>query len=108
MSGKAGVGPVKQVVRVSIVGEEYAIRSDATPAHTRRVAAYVDEAIQKVLSGGGATETQKAAILAALQITDQLFAAEQAAEDVAVTLRGLSAEVRRLLPPAKRGEGTGV
>ena len=99
-------GP-KHVVRVTIVGEEYSIRSEASAEHTRAVATYVDDAIRRVLSSGGATETRKAAILAALQITDQLFQAEQSAEALSGTMRGLSSEVRRWLPPAKRGGGVG-
>jgi cell division protein ZapA len=98
----------KQVVRVTIVGEEYSIRSEATPEHTRAVAAYVDDAIRRVLNGGAAVEPRKAAILAALQITDQLMQAEQAAHALTGTLRSLSSEVRRWLPPAKRGDVTGV
>jgi len=98
----------KQVVRVTIVGEEYSIRSEATPEHTRAVAAYVDDAIRRVLSGGGIVEPRKAAILAALQITDQLMQAEQAAQALTGTLQSLSTEVRRWLPPAKRGDVTGV
>lgn len=98
----------KQVVRVTIVGEEYAIRSDATPEHTRAVAAYVDDAIRRVLSGGGGVETRKAAILAALQITDQLMQAEQAAHALAGSLRSLSSEVQEWLPPAKGAEASGA
>jgi cell division protein ZapA len=91
----------RHVVRVTIVGEEYTIRSDATPEHTRAVAEYVDRTIRSVL-GGGVAETRKAAILAALQITDELFQAERSAAAVADGMRTLSAEVRRWLPPAKR------
>jgi cell division protein ZapA len=97
----------KQVVRVTIVGEEFSIRSEATPEHTRAVAAYVDSAIRRVLNGG-AVEPRKAAILAALQITDQLMQAEQAAHGLTGSLRSLSSEVKRWLPPAKRGEVTEV
>lgn len=104
MTGKSA----KQVVRVSIVGDEYSIRSEATPEHTRAVAAYVDEAIRRVLNSGGAVEPRKAAILAALQITDQLMEAEQAAQALTGDVRALSSEVRRWLPPAKRGDVTGV
>ena len=89
----------KQVVRVTIVGEEYSIRSEATPEHTRAVAAYVDEAIRRVLNGGGVVEPRKAAILAALQITDELMQAEQAAQALTGSLRTLSSEVQRWLPP---------
>jgi cell division protein ZapA len=92
----------KTVVKVSIVGEEYSIRSDATPEHTRAVAEYVDKAIRAVLNAGGGVETRKAAILAALQITDELFQARRARVELAEAIQGLSADVRRWLPPAKR------
>jgi cell division protein ZapA len=96
----------KQVVRVTIVGEDYSIRSDSTPEHTRAVAEYVDAAIRRVVGAGGAVETRKAAILAALQITDQLFQAQEAAEELTGAMRSLGSEVRRWLPPAKRGDVT--
>jgi cell division protein ZapA len=93
----------KNLVHVHILNDEYAIRSDATPEHTRAVAAYLDQAIRRVLDAGSVVETNRAAILAALQITAELFEARDAS-DITQRLRGLSAEVRRLLPPTKRGE----
>ena len=95
----------KNLVRVTILNEEYAIRSDATPERTRAVAAYLDAAIRRVLDTGSVVETNRAAILAALQITGELFE-ERGGEgsDITERLKGLSAEVRRLLPPTKRGE----
>jgi cell division protein ZapA len=94
----------RSVVRVTIVGEEYAIRSDASPEHTRAVAQYVDHAIRKVMNSANVVESHKAAILAALQITDELFKARTSEEQSAAAMRSLSEEVRRWLPPAKRGE----
>ena len=93
----------KNLVRVSILDEEYAIRSDESPEHTREVAAYLEEAIRKVLDTGSVVETSRATILAALQITGELFEARQG-QDITRRLKGLSSEVRRLLPPTKRGE----
>ena len=93
----------KILVRVSILNEEYAIRSDATPEHTRAVAAYLESAIRRVLDSGSVVETSRATMLAALQITGELFEARDGS-DMTQRLKGLSAEVRRLLPPAKRGE----
>jgi cell division protein ZapA len=93
----------KNLVRVTILNEEYAIRSDASPEHTRAVASYLEEAIRRVLDGGSVVESQRATILAALQITGELFEAREAF-DITQRLQGLSAEVRRLLPPTKRGE----
>ena len=93
----------RNLVRVSILNEEYAIRSDATPEQTRAVAAYLESAIRRVLDSGSVVETNRATILAALQITGELFEAREGS-DMTVRIQGLSAEVRRLLPPAKRGE----
>ena len=97
----------KNLVRVTIVGEEYAIRSDASAEHTRAVAEYVDRAIKKVMHGATMVESHKAAILAALQITDELFRAREAADRVQQEMSSLSADIRHWLPPAKRGEVVG-
>ena len=97
----------RHVVKVVIVGEEYAIRSDATPEHTRAVAQYVDQSIRRVMNAAMVMEPHKAAILAALQITDELFRARASTQGMTEALHGLSGEVRRWLPPAKRGEAPG-
>ncbi len=89
-------------VRVTIVGEEYAIRSPAPPEHTRAVAQYVDAAIRKVVAGGTVVESHKAAILAAMQIAGELFEERAAAAALAAQIDELSGDVRRWLPPAKR------
>ena len=93
----------RNLVRVTILDEEYAIRSDESPEHTRAVAAYLEEAIRRVLDTGAVVETNRAVILAALQVTGELFEARSGSE-ITAKLKGLSAEVKRLLPPAKRGE----
>jgi cell division protein ZapA len=97
----------KNLVHVSILNEEYAIRSDASPEHTRAVAAYLEDAIRRVLDSGSVVESHRATILAALQITGELFEARDGdgvGSEIARRIQGLSAEVRRMLPPGKRGE----
>jgi len=89
-------------VKVTIVDDEYSIRTDEAPEHTRAVADYLDKAIRKVMSSGSVIEPNKAAILAALQITDELLKARDGAGQLGQSIQSLSAEVRRLLPPAKR------
>jgi cell division protein ZapA len=93
----------KSSVKVTIVGEEYTIRSDEPAEHTRAVAKYVDETIRGVMNAGATVESHKAAILAALQITDELFKSQDGREELAERMRVLSTELRRLLPPGKRG-----
>ncbi|MHB1225208.1 MAG: cell division protein ZapA [Gemmatimonadaceae bacterium] len=92
----------KQVVKVEILDEEYSLRSDASPEHTRAVAAHVDAAIRRVMHGGSVVETHKVAILAALQIADELFRTRAALGDAAGGIGQLGDEVRRWLPPDKR------
>lgn len=94
----------RHAVKVTILSDEFTIRSDETPEHTRAVADYVDKAIRQVLNASPVIEPQKAAILAALQITDQLFKARAAGTEVEGEMDALAAEIRRWLPPAKRGD----
>ncbi len=90
--------------RVRIVGEEYTIRTTVPPEQTEAVAAHVDAAIRKVLESPTITDPGKAAILAAMAITDELFREREAQQAVAEKMRTLSGELRRWLPPGKRGE----
>jgi cell division protein ZapA len=92
----------KTVVRVEILGDEYSIRSDATPEHTRAVAEHVDRVIRETMRTGNIVETHKGAILAALSITDELFQARAGGGDLVEDMKRLSAEIRPWLPPAKR------
>ena len=96
----------KTSIKVEILGESYAIRSDAAPEHTRAVAEHLDRSIRQILAGGSVIETNRAAILAALQITSELFQERDANEAITSAMHSLSGEVRRLLPPAKRGDGS--
>lgn len=84
-------------VRVTILNEDYNIRSDTSPEQTRAVAQYVDRAIRQVMSSGMVVELNKAAILAALQIAGELFEARENANQISRSMRSLSEETRSLL-----------
>ena len=63
----------KQRVEVNILGQKYAIRSEAPPEYVRELAAYVEQRAREI---GGATPGQdpaKVLALAALYITDEMF-----------------------------------
>lgn len=98
MSSKKAVN----VVKVSILGDEYSIRSDASPEQTKEVAAYVDKVIRQIMSGSQMVESHKAAILAALSITGELFEAREGGYALSGSMQKLSSEIRPWLPPAKR------
>jgi cell division protein ZapA len=103
-SGDGAMKERKTVVKVRILGEEYSIRTDASAEHTRAVAEHVDHTIRTIVDSGAINETQKAAILAALQITDELFKERAAAAELTGEIRQLASDIRPLLPPAKRAE----
>jgi len=63
--------PKRSTVTVRIAGEEHTIRTTADPAYTRECARFVDARIQEIRSRSGLVEGHRAAILAALSITDQ-------------------------------------
>jgi cell division protein ZapA len=92
----------KNVVRVTILDDEYSIRSDQSPERTRIVAEHVDNVIRETMRAGNIVDAQKGAILAALSITDELFDAREAGVDLAGAMRRLSGEIKPWLPPAKR------
>ncbi|HEY0930082.1 MAG TPA: cell division protein ZapA [Gemmatimonas sp.] len=98
----------RALVKVRILGDDYSLRTEASAEHTKAVAEHVDRTIRAILSGSSTMETQKAAILAALQITDELFKERNAIESLTGDLRQLAADIRPLLPPAKRGDEVGA
>jgi cell division protein ZapA len=97
------VSTTKNAVRVIIGGEEYTVRSELPPEYTREVAAYLDAALKGVRDSLPMVESHKAAILAALSITDELFQARRGDHEVAHRLTAMADDLARLLPPAKRG-----
>jgi cell division protein ZapA len=93
----------KHAVQVTIGGDTYTVRSELPPEYTQEVAAYLDAALARVRSTLPLLEPHKAAMLAALAITDELFQARRGDREFAARLSALADEIAPLLPPAKRG-----
>ena len=66
--------------------------------------AYLDAALKRVRDSLPSVDVQKAAILAALAITDELFQARRSDREIANRMTALADDLSRLLPPAKRGK----
>jgi cell division protein ZapA len=60
-------------VTIQIYGESYSLKAGGDPAYIKDVAAFVDEKMREISSGGKAITTDKVAMLAALNIADELF-----------------------------------
>lgn len=61
-------GPVK----VQIFGQTYTIRGELDEKYVLKLAAYVDEKMHAIADRTSTVDTQKAAVLAALAIADEL------------------------------------
>ncbi len=92
----------KTSVRVTILGDEYTLRSAASPEETQAVARVVDQQIRDIMQSGGVLEMHKAAILACLRLAGELVQVRADAKRTDEEVDALSAEIRPWLPPAKR------
>lgn len=100
------MNPSKHAVKVTIGGEEYTVKSELPPEYTKEVAAYVDAALKRVREMVPMVESHKAAILAALAITDELFQSRRGDREMSARLNTMADDLARLLPPSKRGNRT--
>jgi len=60
---------MKQSVQVSILGQQFNLRSDAPPEQVHRVARFVEDQISLVTSSGRTVDSLQAAILALLNVS---------------------------------------
>lgn len=59
--------------KVEIFGQSYMIRGEADSEYTRKLAEYVDKKMREVGTSASSISSLNAAILAALNITNELF-----------------------------------
>ena len=90
-------------VKVQLGGTELTISSEHPPEYTREVAAHFDAVLSRIRGTVPSVDAHRAALLAGLAITDELFQARQGDAGSSARLAGLIERMTRLLPPAKRG-----
>lgn len=69
-----------KTIEVEICGQRYAIKGEADDEYVRRLAAHVDEQMRTLAQGMKTATMSKLAVLAAINITHQLFQAERIRE----------------------------
>ena len=74
-------------VVVNICGEEYTFVAEESASYMQKVGSYVSEKMDEVLNGAKVGRSD-AAILTAANITDELFKAQAAAEQLRGQLKG--------------------
>jgi cell division protein ZapA len=86
-----------RVIPIDIAGQRYPIRSTLEPEYVARLAMYVED---KMRAAGDSTPTGdglRLAVLAALNIADELFRCRDATRDQAGRLAERAEELERLL-----------
>ena len=73
MSENGGAMVAKNVVQVEIFGHSYTIRGEANQEYIMEVAAYVDRKMREITEKLPVASLSKVAILASLNIADELF-----------------------------------
>lgn len=69
----------RQLAVVKILGEEYHIRGGRDAEEISRLAAYVDSALRRLMRASPVTDPKRLAILASVNIAQQLFQERAAA-----------------------------
>lgn len=60
---------MKQSLQVSILGQQFHLRSDSSPEQVRRIADFVEGQIREVTATGRVADTLQAAVLALLNVS---------------------------------------
>jgi cell division protein ZapA len=74
------------LVHVEVFGQTYAVMAGADPGYVESIAAYVDNQMREVSRASGAVDSVRIAVLAALNIADELFRARDLGRDGGETI----------------------
>ena len=89
-----------RVVHVNIHGQQYAVRSELDPQYISELAAYVDEKMRLAAREIASTDAVRVAVIAALNVADELFRARQTHGGREDQVLSRAADIERLLDAA--------
>jgi cell division protein ZapA len=92
-----------RVVHVNIQGQRYALRSDLDPAYISDLAGYVDEKMRQAANEIQSADSLRVAVVAALNVADELFRARADGSGVEDRVLARTAEIERLVDAALDG-----
>ncbi len=100
-----------ETTRVNIYGREYSIRGEGDPAYIAEIAHFLDMRMRQMTENIAMTSTAKVAILASLNITDELFSKTRQLEEMEdsqqMFLSSLADKIDDVLSPAVKDEEKG-
>lgn len=74
-------------INVSICGDDYTFMAEESPAYMQKVAAIVDAKMSEIMSSGRVSRMD-AAVLAAVNLADELLKQQSSAENLRSQLKG--------------------
>jgi cell division protein ZapA len=87
----------EEVISVEIHGQRYPIRSSLDPEYVSRLAKYVDEKMQAAADSTPTGDALRLAVLAALNVADELFRCRDANKARSGELAARAGELERIL-----------
>jgi cell division protein ZapA len=84
-------------VDVEIFGKIYTVRGDKDPEYVRRVAEFVDRKMREISQVTDTVSTSRIAILASLNIADELIALLEDSEQLKIRMRELTSRIESTL-----------
>jgi len=93
-------------VTVNIFGQEYTLKGGADADYVQKVAQFVDERMNEVARNASVASTAKVAILAAVNIADELFREQQNRLESMVNIEDRSVQLTRLLAKEVGADGS--
>ena len=68
-----------KIVKINILGQEYVVKTSANPIYFQKIADYVNSKTKEIIDSGvdGNTQQLKIAVLACLNIADELFSSNK-------------------------------
>jgi cell division protein ZapA len=95
----------KRVVHIDIQGQKYAVRSDLDPQYIGELAAYLDEKMRLAARELASADPLRVAVMAALNVADELFHARAETGGKATRLAARTIEIERILDGALSAAG---
>ena len=92
---------MKHVLYVQIMGHEYPIEANSgDDLYVNRLAQFVEERMKEIKDESKVVDSYKLAVMAAMNITDELFRLQEAKGSTSKTFEGKADELIRLLDHA--------
>src|SRR5262245_58684533 len=86
-----------RVVHVEIHGQRYAVRSELEPQYVAELAGFLDDKMRAASRELATTDTTRVAVIAALNIAEELFRTLTESEGADLRMRSRAAEIERLV-----------